>query len=90
MRIFPKIRKRLMESALRKVIHSPLYDRRLKIIILKKYSGRRSFSESSRLTKAPEKEECRIKANESTGSKTYKETEADNFRLQETTSYFLE
>ena len=33
-------------------MHSPLYDRRLAIIILKKYSyGRRSFSENARLTK---------------------------------------
>jgi hypothetical protein len=35
-----------------KHIHSPLYDRRLAIMILKKYSyGRRSFSENARLTK---------------------------------------
>jgi hypothetical protein len=35
-----------------KHIHSSLYDRRLAIIILKKYGcGRRSFSENARLTK---------------------------------------
>jgi hypothetical protein len=35
-----------------KNVHSPLYDRRLAIFILKKYShGRRSFSESARFTK---------------------------------------
>jgi hypothetical protein len=35
-----------------KNVHSPLYDRRLAILILKKHSyGRRSFSENARLTK---------------------------------------
>jgi hypothetical protein len=35
-----------------KNVHSPLYDRRLAIFILKKYShGRRSFSENARFTK---------------------------------------
>ena len=38
-----------------KNIHSPLYDRRLAIIILKKYSyGRRSFSENAKGTKIKE------------------------------------
>ena len=35
-----------------KNVHSPLYDRRLALIILKKYSyGRRSFSESAKSPK---------------------------------------
>jgi hypothetical protein len=35
-----------------KRVHSSLYDRRLAIIVLKKYgNGRRSFSENARLTK---------------------------------------
>ena len=37
-----------------KQIHSPLYDRRLMILILKKYNGRRSFSENCRLSKIKE------------------------------------
>lgn len=70
-----------MEAALCKVIHSPLYERRLQIIILKKYSGRRSFSESSRLTKALEKEERIVKENESdTGSKSYRETKTESIQ----------
>lgn len=40
-----------------KNVHSPLYDRRLMIMILKKYSyGRRSFSENCRASKI--KDEC--------------------------------
>lgn len=38
-----------------KNVHSPLYDRRLAILILKKHSyGRRSFSENAKLTKIKE------------------------------------
>ena len=64
-----------------KNVHSPLYDRRLAIIILKKYShGRRSFSENARLTKI--KEEHRNRHYEPTvqtkGSKTYEKTEEIN------------
>lgn len=45
-----------MESvAYMKNVHSPLYDRRLALIILKKYSyGRRSFSESAKSPKIKE------------------------------------
>ena len=55
-----------MEQALVsfKQIHSPLYDRRLMILILKKYNGRRSFSENCRLSKI--KEERRYGEYEST------------------------
>ena len=54
-----------MELAIQtyKQIHSPLYDRRLMILILKKQNGRRSFSENCRLTKI--KEERRYGQNES-------------------------
>jgi hypothetical protein len=37
-----------------KRIHSPLYDRRLMILILKKTNGRRSFSENCRCSKIKE------------------------------------
>lgn len=56
-----------------KQIHSPLYDRRLMILILKKYDGRRSFSENCRVTKI--KEERRYRHHE---PKTDKNTEAQS------------
>jgi hypothetical protein len=67
-----------------KRIHSPLYDRRLMILILKKTNGRRSFSESCRCSKI--KEVHRDRHNEPTkgytekqASKGYEETE--EFRI---------
>jgi hypothetical protein len=66
-----------MELALQsyKKIHSPLYDRRLMILILKKQNGRRSFSENCRLSKI--KEEHRYGQNESSTrvTQTPQETE---------------
>jgi hypothetical protein len=61
-----------------KQIHSSLYDRRLAIIILKKYgNGRRSFSESARLTKIKDEHRNRQYEPEeqtSKGSTNQKET----------------
>lgn len=42
-----------------KQIHSPLYDRRLMILILKKTNGRRSFSENCRCSKIKEERRYR-------------------------------
>ena len=53
-----------------KQIHSPLYDRRLMILILKKTNGRRSFSETSRWSKIPNKTRNWVNG---PGSKTTKE-----------------
>lgn len=71
-----------MEQALQsnRQIHSPLYDRRLMILILKKYNGRRSFSENCRLSKI--KEERRYGQYEST--KTLTKAQTENQRNQET------
>ena len=82
-----------MEPVLQYVkhIHSPLYDRRLMILILKKTNGRRSFSENCRCSKI--KEEHRYRHNEpnaQTQKQTHKdetETETDKkteFRLPDT------
>jgi hypothetical protein len=50
-----------MESPIQclKQIHSPLYDRRLMILILKKTNGRRSFSENCRYSKIKEERRYR-------------------------------
>ena len=54
-----------------KNMHSPLYDRRLAIIILKKHSyGRRSFSENARLTKIKEERRNRHYEPETKGFET--------------------
>lgn len=58
-----------------KNIHSPLYDRRLAIIILRKYSyGRRSFSENARITKIKEEHRNRHYEPE---AKTFKEIQTN-------------
>jgi hypothetical protein len=54
-----------------KQIHSPLYDRRLMILILKKSNGRRSFSETSRWSKIAHQTR---NWGHGPGSKTNKET----------------
>ena len=65
-----------------KQIQSPLYDRRLMILILKKTNGRRSFSENCRYTKI--KDERRYRHNEpnqktpKTQAQTETETQADD------------
>ena len=65
-----------------KNLRSPLYDRRLMILILKKTNGRRSFSENCRYTKI--KDERRYRHNEpnqktpKTKAKTETETQADD------------
>jgi len=59
-----------------KNVHSPLYDRRLAILILKKHSyGRRSFSENARLTKI--KDERRDRHYEPERQSTYKTIQTD-------------
>ena len=69
-----------------KRIHSPLYDRRLMILILKKTNGRRSFSDSCRCSKI--KEEHRGMHHEPSKGytekqkQTYKaDAEAEEFRI---------
>lgn len=71
-----------------KRIYSPLYDRRLMILILKKTNGRRSFSDSCRCSKI--KEEHRGKHHELTKGYTEKhkqtyeaDAEAEEFRIIE-------
>jgi predicted RNA-binding protein with RPS1 domain len=64
-----------------KNIHSPLYDRRLAIIILRKYShGRRSFSENARVTKIKEEHRNRHYEPE---AKTFKERQNQKTETQE-------
>ena len=72
-----------------KRIHSPLYDRRLMILILKKTNGRRSFSDSCRCSKI--KEEHRDRHHEPTKGYTEKQkqvfkedSEAEEFRIAST------
>jgi hypothetical protein len=72
-----------------KRIHSPLYDRRLMILILKKTNGRRSFSENCRCSKI--KEDCRIdRQHEPTKAYTQKQKDIEShpkneeFRFQDT------
>ncbi len=71
-----------------KQIHSPLYDRRLMILILKKYNGRRSFSESCKLSKIKDERRYRqyesakkiTKTEATTTTETYTETQ-EQFRV---------
>lgn len=56
-----------------KRIQSPLYDRRLMILILKKTNGRRSFSENCRCSKI--KDEHRDRHHEPTKGYTEKQKE---------------
>jgi hypothetical protein len=71
-----------------KHIQSPLYDRRLMILILKKTNGRRSFSESCRCSKI--KDEHRYRHNEPTKGYTEKQKERpadkekEGFRISDT------
>lgn len=72
-----------------KRIHSPLYDRRLMILILKKTNGRRSFSENCRCSKI--KEDNRVdRQHEPTKAYTQKQKENESyeknqeFRFQDT------
>lgn len=62
-----------------KNVHSPLYDRRLALIILKKYSyGRRSFSESAKSPKIKDQHRERQYESETQTTKErpiYKETQ---------------
>lgn len=62
-----------------KEIQSPLYDRRLMILILKKTYGRRSFSENCRCSKI--KDEHRYRHNEPNKEKT-KVQEESNAKIQ--------
>lgn len=68
-----------------KQIHSSLYDRRLAIIILKKYGyGRRSFSENARQTKIKDERRNRQYEPETQTQKDYpsnQKTEANDPRL---------
>jgi hypothetical protein len=65
-------------------IHSPLYDRRLMILILKKTNGRRSFSETCRSHKI--KEEHRDRQNEP-NAKTQRQTKYKQKETQEDFRY---
>ena len=71
-----------------KRIQSPLYDRRLMILILKKTNGRRSFSENCRCSKI--KEEHRYRHNEPSKGHTEKQKEKpwdetnEEFRIPDT------
>lgn len=67
-----------------KHIYSPLYDRRLMILILKKTNGRRSFSETSRSHKI--KEEHRDRQNEP-NAKTQKQTKHNQKDIHEEFRY---
>lgn len=58
-----------------KRIHSPLYDRRLMILILKKTNGRRSFSENCRCSKL--KHDTKVDRHEPTKSYTENKTERE-------------
>ena len=59
-----------------KRIHSPLYDRRLMILILKKTNGRRSFSENCRYSKL--KDVSRIDRHEPNKAYTQKQKETES------------
>jgi hypothetical protein len=73
-----------------KRIQSPLYDRRLMILILKKTNGRRSFSENCRCSKI--KDDRRDRRNEPTKGYTktenqtsiYEKEEGEEFRITST------
>jgi hypothetical protein len=72
-----------------KRIHSPLYDRRLMILILKKTNGRRSFSENCRCSKLKQ-EDIVDRQHEPTKANTQKQNEKQfdeenkGFRYQDT------
>ena len=73
-----------------KQIHSPLYDRRLMILILKRTNGRRSFSENCRCSKI--KEERRYRHNEPNKeiTKTSEITKHEDEKTQATNLFRLE
>ena len=70
------------------ISNSPLYERRLMICILRKYNGRRSFSENCKFSKI--KEERRYRQHEprqkdtQTPQDTYADKKEELFRLQST------
>ena len=67
-----------------KQIHSPLYDRRLMILILKKTNGRRSFSENCRVLKIKEEHRYRHhEPNAQTQRQPQKENTEENFRISD-------
>ncbi len=71
-----------------KKIHSPLYDRRLMILILKKTNGRRSFSENCRCSKIKEERRDRQDGPNQETQKSPDKTKdtQDFFRLPEVLS----
>jgi hypothetical protein len=67
-----------------KEIHSPLYDRRLMILILKKTNGRRSFSENCRCSKIKEERRYRqYEPNQETESYQKESNKKTHIQLQE-------
>ena len=67
--------------------HSPLYDRRLMIFILKKHNGRRSFSENCKFSKIKEERRYRQHEPRQKDTQESQENTADK-KSQETNTLF--